>query len=371
MKSRYDIAIIGGGVIGLALARALASQTLSLAVIDASARIPPATTAAAGMLAPSFEKALGGEALYDLSAASLSMWPSFAASLAEEIGADIDFRADGILGVALDAAGAQTLDQQCNKLAGRGADVSMLTGREARALEPALSNCVTAALHAARDAQVDPAKLVAALRLSLEKRGASLIEDHVVAARPLANGWRVALGTGGDIVADQIVAATGAASDWVIADVARPPVFPVKGEAFSVEAPPLTSVERVIRGPGAYVCPKAGGRIVIGATEQRGRNDLAVSAAAIVTLRAGAVDVVPALDNCAEIARWAGLRPATPDGAPILGVDRRGPAAAWLALGHHRNGVLLAPASAAALAAEILGNTPTIDLSPFRPDRFG
>ncbi len=374
MQARYDIAILGGGVIGLALARALAlaPKTPALAVIDASSRIPPATLAAAGMLTPSFEDALGGDALYDLGAASLDMWPAFAASLVEETGADIDFRGDGVFGVAVDAAGAQKLDAQYEALTGRGVDVALMTGAEARALEPALSDRIAAALHAPRDAQVDPVKLFAALRLSLERRGASLIDDHVAAAERQSDGWRVTLGEGGGVVADQIVVATGAASGWVIDGVPRPPVFPVKGEAFSIAAPPApASVTRVIRGPGAYVCPKAGGRIVIGATEQEGRDDLAVSAAGIESLRNGAAEIVPALQNCAEIARWAGLRPATPDGAPILGVALRGARGAWLALGHHRNGVLLAPASAAALATEILGEKPAIDLAPFRPDRFG
>ncbi len=370
MKTRYDIAIIGGGVIGLALARALCAHSLSLAIVDASARIPPATAAAAGMLAPSFEKALGGDALYDLSAKSLAMWPSFAAALEQETGVDIDYRSDGVLGVALDAAGARSLESASEAMAQRGAAVAMLSGEEARALEPALSGAVTAAMHAPRDAQVDPVKLLAALRLSLGKRGAALIDDYVAAVEAGQQGWRLSLAGGGDLVADQIVIATGAATDLVIDGAPRPPVFPVKGEAFSVAAPAGASLSRVIRGPGAYICPKAGGRIVIGATEDRKRDDLTVSAAAIEALRSGAGDIVPALKSAKETARWAGLRPATPDGAPILGPDPRG-GGAWAALGHHRNGILLAPASAAALAGEILGIVTDIDLSAFRPGRFG
>lgn len=371
MNTRYDIAIIGGGVIGLALARALSSDVPGLVVIDAASRMPPATAAAAGMLAPSFEKALGGEALYDLSAASLAMWPRFAVDLEDETGHDIDFRGDGVLEAALDAPGARSLEASCKALAQRGADAEMLTGDGARALEPALSADITAAMYARRDAQVDPVKLLAALRASLTKREAAFIDDRVEAAVAGATGWRLTLAGGGDILADQIVIATGASPAWRIDGVPKPPVFPVKGEAFSVGAPPTKSLTRVVRGPGAYICPKAGDRILIGATEHFEREDLTVSGAAIDMLRAGASALAPALGDAVELARWAGLRPATPDGAPILGVDPRGANAAWSALGHHRNGVLLAPASAAALAAEILGRKADIDLSAFRPDRFG
>lgn len=372
MKTRYDIAIIGGGVIGLTLARALSAHIRALVIVDASGRTPPATAAAAGMLAPSFEKALGGDALYELSARSLAMWRPFAADLTRETGLDIDFRTDGVLEAALNGNGVQSLETACATLLGKNADVEMLSGEAARALEPALSQDIKAALYARRDAQVDPVKLLAALRASLEKREATFIDDSAAATRDEARGWRITLSGGDGFFADQIIIATGAAPAWRIDGVARPPVFPVKGEAFSVAAPARgNALTRVVRGPGAYVCPKAGGRVLIGATELYERDDITVSPAAIDLLRSGAAALAPALGEAPEIARWAGLRPATPDGMPILGADPRGAPGASIALGHHRNGVLLAPASAAALAGEILGRPADIDLAPFRPNRFG
>ncbi len=370
MAGQSDIAVIGGGVIGLALARALVSHHASVVVIDAASEVPPASLAAGGMLAPSFENAHGGDALYAFGAASLRLWPAFATALIEETGIDIDYRGDGMLGVALDGDQVRTLEEQCVAQTRRGASIRMLTGDEARAMEPALSGRVVGALYAPDDAQVDPVKLIQALRASLDLRDAKRIDDRVIEARKAANGWRLALASGDVLIADQVVAASGAASDWPIPDAARPPVFPVKGEAFSIRMADACVLSRVVRGPGAYLCPKAGGRMVVGATEWPQREDLAVSAEAIDGLRARAVDVAPAVSDCAEIARWAGLRPATPDSAPILGANKQAPTGLWLALGHYRNGILLAPASAEALAAEIVGRPGEIDLSSFRATRF-
>ncbi|VAW06057.1 hypothetical protein MNBD_ALPHA05-1216 [hydrothermal vent metagenome] len=174
--------------------------------------------------------------------------------------------------------------------------------------------------------------------------------------------------------------ASGAAATKLIAGLPPPPITPVKGEALAVDRSENT-FRHVIRCPAQpalpYLCPKAHGRVIIGATEIAGRRDADVDDAAIRKLRAGAADVVPAVRDWPEIERWSGLRPATPDGAPILGRDRRGPDGVFLALGHYRNGILLAPACAAALAREILagenwgeGASPLTNLQPFRPERF-
>ena len=370
MAAQYDIAVIGGGVIGLALARELAAHSVSIAIVDDAARTPPASLAAAGMLAPSFEETLGGAALYEFSAASLRLWPAFADALTRETGIDVDYRGGGMLGVALDEDGAKALEAQSAALIKRGASIRMLTGNEARLMEPVLSNRVTAAVYATDDAQVDPIEVMKALQAALKKRGVQLIADRAVHVEREAGSWRISLGDGDILFADQIVVTTGAAADWPIAGIARPPIFPVKGEAFSVTAPATPALSRVVRGPGAYLCPKAGGRVVIGATEAKGSDDLIVSDKGVEGLRANAVQVAPVLGSCAETARWAGLRPATPDGAPILGCYDGAAAGAYVALGHHRNGILLTPASAAALALEILGRPGEIDLSAFRVARF-
>ncbi|WP_375207192.1 NAD(P)/FAD-dependent oxidoreductase [Hyphococcus sp.] len=369
MPSRvFDIAIIGGGVIGLTLARELGGRDARVAVIDAGAAVPQATVAAAGMLAPSFETcaAFGGlaEPLYHLGARSLAMWQDYAPALEEETGIVIDYRRDGTLGLAYRDAQAEDLAKQAALVKNLGGAAEMISGDEARALEPALSNEVVAALHAPEDAQVDPRHVMSALRISLKNRDIEIVPARVLSLGEGAAAGQFACAEGDVFEAQTIVLAAGAVSGLTPMGL----VYPVKGEATAIAAEGV--VTRVVRAPGAYICPKAGGRVVIGATEELGPllDHHSVSDAAIAGLRANAARAAPGLSSAQELERWAGLRPGTPDGAPIMGRDKEG---RFLALGHYRNGVLHAPAAAEAMAALILGETPPFDLAPFDPSRFG
>ncbi len=378
MNTGFDIAIIGGGVIGLALGRELLAAKLRIIIIDAGADIPAATNAAAGMLAPSFEMGCQtSEALYQFSAASLSLWPEFAHALEDAAGLSVDYRDDGILGVALDESQWQELRASYDDLEGRGAKVEMLSGDEARGLEPALSPDIVGALFAPRDAQVDPRKALLALRTAFLKNGGMFSSERVSQVERVRNIYALRMSSGVQIEADKIVIASGAtALSGLLAELVGdlpPPVRPVKGEAVALAMGDLY-LRHVVRAPGAYICPKAGARMIIGATEMENRNDLEVDPSAIAGLIRNGARAVPRIAKMGEMERWAGLRPATPDGAPILGRYADGPDDVFLALGHHRNGILLAPASAKALAAEITGDqagqSPALTLKPFSPDRF-
>ena len=366
----FDIAIVGGGVIGLTLARALCSEGARVAVVDAGAKIPAATHAAAGMLAPSFEHAGElargetplSEALYHLGARGLALWPDYAAALEEETGVFVDYRGSGALGLAYDEKRSRALEIQAARVRELGGDAVIISGDEARALEPALSPEVIAALHAPQDAQVDPRRLTTALRASLDRKMAPHLAARVTGLQRNGAAHVLMLDGGERIEAELVVLASGAVSGLVSRDM----VHPVKGEAVAVtlEDGVLT---RIVRAPGAYLCPKAEGRLVIGATEAPGRNDLEVSEDGVAGLKTGAKRAAPVIGQAPEIERWAGLRPGTPDGAPILGQDEDG---RFLALGHYRNGVLHAPAAAQAMAALILGRAPEFDLAPFSQARF-
>ncbi|MEM8770604.1 MAG: glycine oxidase ThiO [Pseudomonadota bacterium] len=367
ISTSFDIAIIGGGVIGLSLARELLTKGASVAIVDAA--LPGAASpAAAGMLAPTFEDGLMSEALFAFGAESLRQWPAFAASLEDETGCDIDFRTDGILATALEDEHAEQLRRDAVALGERGVNVSMLSGDEARECEPTLGVRVQFALEAPQDGQVDARKLIAALRSSCGAKGGIQTRAQVLSATADNGFWRLRLDRGDDVLAGRIVLACGAAA-VTVKELPAPPIYPVKGDAFSLSMPE-PRLRRVIRGPGAYLCPKAGGRLVVGASEAPHYDKIEVDQRAVDNLKRIAGAMAPFTSTLGESERWTGLRPATPDGAPVLGADPRGPDGVFLALGHYRNGILFAPASAKALAATILSGACETDLAAFAPDRF-
>jgi glycine oxidase len=337
MSRTPDILIVGGGVIGLVTAHTLARDGMRVAVID-DAR-PTATAAAAGMLAPSFERALhAGAALEAFARISLARWRAIAPEIESVSGIGVDFQTTGILSVAFDGEkGAFPEDLQGG---------SMLCRADALALEPALSGDVQCAWFAEGDGQVDPRALLRALPAAIAHQGGRLVRGQRVAAieteRSAVVGVRLA--SGARLAAGAVVLAGGATFDGL---TPLPPgaVFPVKGEALALARGP-GAPSRVIRTRSAYLCPKADGRVIVGATEVPRDRSLTTDPAHIDALKRGAARAAPALTGAAEVERWAGLRPATADALPIIGPGPDGPEGLLYALGHYRNGVLLAPATA-------------------------
>lgn len=365
-KIAKDVVIIGGGVIGLAIARTLATEKARLLVIDDPAHAAPASPAAAGMLAPSFER-LSHEALFRVAMESLRVWETYAAELEEETGQSVDYRRGGALGVARTASDLDKLAGECAQLTARGSRAEMVSRAEARALEPALAEGIAGALFAPDEAQVDARKLLSALRCSVQKKVGPVLAARLVSAQIKNGRHQLLLSSGEAVEAHTVILAAGAGANK-IEGLQAPLIFPVKGEAFAVRQP-FEQLQRVVRGAGAYLCPKAQGRVIIGATETPGDDNAAVDSAAIARLRDAAAALIPAARQWPEMARWAGLRPATRDGAPVLGLSAKGPETLLYALGHYRNGVLLAPLSAAALADHVCGR-PVTHWQPFSPDRF-
>jgi glycine oxidase ThiO len=358
-----DVIIAGGGVIGLMAGFALARRKVRVTVIDSG--MPAATDASAGMLAPSFEHALheGGAALAAFSRASLALWSQFAPMIEDASGETIDYNPSGILAAAFSEAEAHTL------MAG-GDGGEWLDARSAREAEPALSPDVLGAWFSPDDGQIDPRRLKTALKKAFMQSGGVFIGGGIVVGvdRKGHTVDGVTLGDGRRLLAPNVVIATGAHIVGASAEIANA-IFPVKGEALA-----LTRIDgspqRVVRSAFAYLCPKAAGRIVIGATEVDRDWSLNTDDARVAALKAGAIRTAPGLAHAREIERWAGMRPATADGAPIIGPAPEGPDGLYYGVGHYRNGILLAPATAHALADCIIGDGLPPELVDFSPARF-
>ncbi|GII76115.1 glycine oxidase ThiO [Sphaerisporangium rufum] len=364
-----DVVVVGGGVIGLSAAWRAARLGHRVTVVDPSPGAG-ATHAAAGMLAPVSEVTYTEEPLLRLGLASLARWPGFAAELAEESGVDVDHRATGTLDVAFGADDLAALSDLADFMTRLGLPVERLTGRECRRAEPMLSPAVRGGLLAAGDAWVDPRRVTAALLAALSRRGAALVTERVAAvevAGDRVRGVRTENGTA--IPAGRVLLAAGAwsASMPGLPPEALPPVRPVKGEIMRLRgAPGLLGrcVRGTVHGSHAYLVPRGDGEIVLGATQHEMGFDTRVTAGALWELLRDARELVPGVTELEVAEVRAGLRPGTPDNLPVIGPSVL--PGLLLATGHHRGGVLLAPLTADAIAAELGGPAPVAG-----PDRPG
>ncbi|HEX6167848.1 MAG TPA: glycine oxidase ThiO [Acidimicrobiales bacterium] len=376
---RADVAVVGAGVIGLASAWRLAQAGMAVVVVD-PAPGSGASGVAAGMLAPVTEARLGEEALLALNHASWARWPAFAAEVEAAGGRPVGYRADGTLMVALDADDRALLDDLAGRHRAMGLAVEALRGREARALEPGLAPGVRAGLLAAAERSVDPAALVEALRAASEAAGVTVVARPVARIVTTPAGDRVtgvALdgGDGAGVEAATVLLAAGAWSASVagVPDHVRPPVRPIRGQVLTLRQPagdPLIArtVRGIVRGSSIYLVPRDDGRVVIGATvEERGFDTTPTAGGAYELLR-DALAIVPGLDDAELVAVRAGLRPGSPDDLPMIGPS--GVEGLVVATGHHRNGILLTPVTAEAVAALLTGGAVPAEAAACDPRRF-
>jgi glycine oxidase len=368
-----DIIVIGAGVIGLSLARDLSRAGASVTVLERDAAPRGATWAAGGMLAPLGEARQPGPFL-SLALESLARWPDWVAALESECGGHADYRACGKLLVGATDAEAARLHARFEWQAADGHDARWIEGPSLRDIESSLAPRWTSGLHLPGHASVDPRRLHALLLRATERAGVKLRCGVAVEGVRRAGGrvTGVVSADGERWAAEWVVVAAGAWSGS-LTGLPRPlPVRPVRGQmlALSVDRP---VVQGLVAGPGAYLIPREGPNgplVVVGASMDEAGFTIATDDPTIDGLRRAAEALVPALAGAREQSRWAGLRPATPDDLPILGCDPDTPGLAY-ATGHHRNGILLAPASAARVASEVLGAGMAPDHEDdFGPDRF-
>src|SRR5712691_9627724 len=372
-KTAPDVVIIGAGVIGLAIAWRLAQRGAAVTVFDKAAAGAGASHAAAGMLAICAEAEPGEEALVALGRTSQSLWPGFAHELERAAGFSIDLRCEGTLVVALTADDQARLRHRLEFQKSLGLPVEWMSGAEARRREPHLAPGLAGAVYSPEDHQVDNRKLVAALCTAAARAGAN-IREHQEVARIILAGCRaagVALADGTEFPADGVVLAAGAWSRRIegLAPDLRPPVRPVKGQTLALRmdagAPLLT---HVVWAPNAYLVPRHEGRLIVGATVEEKGFDATLTAGATLSLLEAAWRTLPGIEELPIDEMWVGHRPGSRDDAPILGP---GPVEGLVyATGHYRNGILLTPVSADAIARLVLDGEIDPVIAPFGIGRF-
>jgi glycine oxidase len=334
LVEQYDAAIVGGGIIGLASAWRAQQRGLRVCVLERGTPGCGATRAAAGVLGPDPET----PGFAALAHASSELWPAFAGELE-----DTGYTRCGSLVLAFDGGPSEHHGE-------------WLDGEACRALEPGIAPDCSGGWLLDDDAQVDPRRVVDAL---VSRIGDALRTNaDVVAITPR----RVELADGSRIEADRVVLAAGAWSARRLAK--RLPVRPVKGQTLRLRGPlPAT---RIIQSEEVYVVPRASGETVLGATvEDAGFDDAPTDAATELLLRQ-AIRAVPAVSALEVVEVSASLRPGTPDNGPLIG----GWQGLLIAGGHYRNGILLAPITAEAIAAMLAGEDPPSEVIPFSPERF-
>jgi len=366
-----DLIVVGAGVIGLACAWRAAVEGLNVLVADAGPT-ERASEVAAGMIAPVGEAIWGEGQLLAAALASADAWPDFAAELEDAAGCEVPYRRCGAVHVALDRDEAAELRRRHDLHRELGLRASWLRAGECRRLEPGLSTSLCGGFDAPDEAEVDPRSLLAALRAAAAGAGARIEEEATAAQVLLADRAvrGVRLADGRALEAKRLLVATGARMGGeLIPAEARPPIRPVKGEILRLRARAGDRpCERIVVTERVYVVPRAGDEVVVGATEEDRGFDLRVSAGGVHELLREAYRVLPEITELELIECSAGLRPTTPDNAPVIGATSIG--GLLLAGGHHRNGILLAPITARAITAELTGEAPPAAVAGLRPDRF-
>ena len=374
MTAPVDVAVVGGGIIGLASAWRLAQHGASVALVD-PAPGSGASHAAAGMLAPVTEVHYGEEPLLALNLEAATRWPAFARELEEAGGGSVGYRDGGTLVVAFDDDDLRSIEELRRFQECLGLGVTRLRSRECRAREPWLSPRVRGGVLAEGDPQVDPRLAVQALLVATQRAGVTFVADGVT--KVTVDGNRaVGVQTDGCRIASGAVVLAGGCWSGSIGGVPRevlPPVRPVKGQIlrlrFDPQVPPLTATVRgVAEGRSVYLVPRVSGELVVGATVEEVGYDMTTTAGAVHDLLRAAIDLVPGVAEFELVETLAGLRPATLDNAPVLGPTALD--GLVLATGHHRNGVLLAPLTADAIASVVMDGVLPPVAAPFDARRF-
>ena len=365
MTATYDVIVVGGGPVGAACARELALAGRRVVLLDPEGDSGQAWRAAAGMLAPQLE-ADQDDPLLELGLAAREHCESLATALRETTGTDIGLWREGIAHVAADEAEAAELRSKVAWQRQQGHLADWLDADEVKSRWPWLGS-TTGAFWAPHEGALEPERLVAALRQDARRLGAAVEQDAATAVQSQGDRVTGVVGRRGRYAAADVIVAAGAWSA-AIAGVPRPiAVAPVRGQMAAFPWP--TGARRaIVYGRGGYLVAR-GDEAIAGSTMESVGFDAQVTPDGLARVTASATGLCPML-TAGDVRRsWAGLRPMTPDGLPIIGAEPR-VRGLWYATGHGRNGILLAGLTGLLMRQLLEGEMPDEDLEPFAPQRF-
>ncbi len=369
MGTTFDAVIVGGGVIGCAIAYELQKAGLKLVLLERGAIGQESSSAAAGMLAPNAE-ADRDDAFLRLCLKGRALFPAYLEELEVRTSQRVEWPQKGLLHVPGSEEETSVLARRCRWQKEAGLRIQWISPEEIRELEPQLKSTTRHALYLPDEANLDNAQLTRALALAARSYGAEIREHEEVRA-PILDQRRVlgVMSTAGRYYSATTIYAAGAWTTRICpTEETSIPVMPVRGQMLALKAEhPL--IHRIIYSRDGYLVPRSNGEILVGATAERAGFDKRNTAGALEKLLQAALNLVPDLASATFTRAWAGLRPGTPDALPILGPDPF-----WQGLihatGHYRNGILLSGITARLTAELVVEGRTSFPLEAFSPDRF-
>ena len=363
----YEVLIVGGGIIGCTLARSLAREGVKVGVIERGALGGEASSAAAGMLSPSAE-AEKNSPLFPLCRASLELYATLAADLYSETGIDPHYRTEGALLLYANEKDRLALLPSIYWQRNQGVKIQEMSQNELLSREPQLHN-PGGGFFLPGDHQIDNRALMQALVQSCRRNGvAFVLGKNVTEIKPHGTAEILVISGREVFSAPQVVNTSGAwAAQISVAGLSPPPIRPVKGHILALESSEAP-LRHVIRSHGCYLVPRRGGKVIVGSTMEEAGFDKSLRAGPLTQLLVAAQETCPILERSVVFDQWAGLRPASSDGLPLVGpTEIKG---YFLGLGHFRNGILLAPVTAEILAGLLLLGESPYPISSILPSRF-
>jgi glycine oxidase len=368
----FDVAVIGGGVIGCAIAWRLGQAGQRVVVIERGEVGREASWAAGGMLAP-LSEADQADAFFELAVASRAMYAGLARELRRVTGIDIEYRTEGTLYLALTDKDEVELEQRWRWQQAAGLKVEKLGAEAVHKREPLLNPKLRWALRFPDDHQVNNRQLMTALAAAARETGVAFWTNTEATALEITNGQVFGVETTKkNIAANTVIIAAGSWSSLLRtrdnAEVMDVSVEPIRGQMLALEMP-APALQHVVYSSSGYLVPRLNGQVIVGSTTETVGYDKRVTAEGMTSIIARATEIAPSLSQQAVLEIWAGLRPKAKDDWPILGRDEQIRGLVY-ATGHYRNGILLAPITAQVISELVLRGESTVNLKPFDLTRF-